>query len=135
MRIASNLQFAFLSALRGSQEGVQFGNLQAIRANQAICANLSIDSRESGQSRKVVYVYCFFSRSVALCNRGSECSPLSRPEPRKSPKKIRKESGALWVPGPHPEGPKIEKIQDLPPDLKISSEIENFKRATHQGPI
>ena len=32
---------------------------------------------------------------------------------------------------PNPKGPKIEKIQDL----EISSEIENFKRATHQTPI
>ena len=34
-----------------------------------------------------------------------------------------------------PKGPKIEKIKDLPPRLKSSSEIENFKRATHLGPI
>ena len=33
-----------------------------------------------------------------------------------------------------PKGPKLEKIQDLPPGLKISSEIEIFKRATPQGP-
>ena len=32
-----------------------------------------------------------------------------------------------------PKGPKIQKIQDLPPGLEISSEIDNFKRATHQG--
>ena len=36
---------------------------------------------------------------------------------------------------PTPKGPKIEKIQDRPPGLKFSSEIENFKRATHQTPI
>ena len=30
-------------------------------------------------------------------------------------------------------GPKIEKIQDLHPGLRFSSENENFKRATHQG--
>ena len=41
MRIGSNLQFAFLSALRGSQEGVQFGNLLS-------------DSRESGDPRESV---------------------------------------------------------------------------------
>ena len=36
----------------------------------------------------------------------------------------------------NPKGPKIEKIQDRPPGLKFSIEIdENFKRATHQGPI
>ena len=34
-----------------------------------------------------------------------------------------------------PKGPKIEKIQDRPPGLKFSIEIENFKRATHQTPI
>ena len=34
-----------------------------------------------------------------------------------------------------PKGPKIEKIQDRPPGLKISIEIENFKRATQQTPI
>ena len=34
-----------------------------------------------------------------------------------------------------PKGPKIEKIQDRPPGLKVSSKIENFKRATHQTPI
>ena len=34
-----------------------------------------------------------------------------------------------------PKGPKIEKFQDLRPGLKFSSEIENFKRATHQTPI
>ena len=32
----------------------------------------------------------------------------------------------------HPKGPKIEKIQDRPPGLNFSSEIENFKRATCQ---
>ena len=30
---------------------------------------------------------------------------------------------------------KIEKIQDRSLGLKFSSEIENFKRATHQTPI
>ena len=35
----------------------------------------------------------------------------------------------------NPKGPKIEKIQDHPPGLKFSIEIENFKRATHQTPI
>ena len=34
-----------------------------------------------------------------------------------------------------PKGPKIEKIQDRPPGLKISSGIEIFKRATRQSPI
>ena len=34
-----------------------------------------------------------------------------------------------------PKGPKIEKIQDRPPGLKFSIEIENFKRATRQTPI
>ena len=34
-----------------------------------------------------------------------------------------------------PRGPKIEKIQDRPPGLKILIEIENFKRAAHQTPI
>ena len=34
-----------------------------------------------------------------------------------------------------PKGPKIVKIQALPPFFQFSSEIENFKRATHQGPI
>ena len=34
-----------------------------------------------------------------------------------------------------PKGPKIEKIQDRPPGLKFSSEIEIFKRATRQTPI
>ena len=43
-----------------------------------------------------------------------------------------------------PEGPSLEKIQDRPPGLNFqarlkrmtfSSEIENFKRATHQTPI
>ena len=32
----------------------------------------------------------------------------------------------------NPEGPEIEKIQDRPPGLKFSSEIEHFKRATRQ---
>ena len=36
---------------------------------------------------------------------------------------------------PNPKGPKIEKIQDRPPGLKFSIEIENFKRATQQTPI
>ena len=35
----------------------------------------------------------------------------------------------------NPKGPKIEKIQDRPPGLKFSIEIEIFKRATHQTPI
>ena len=35
----------------------------------------------------------------------------------------------------HPKGPKIEKIQDRPPGLKFSIEIEIFKRATRQPPI
>ena len=34
-----------------------------------------------------------------------------------------------------PKGPKIEKIEDRPPGLKISSGIEIFKRATRQSPI
>ena len=34
----------------------------------------------------------------------------------------------------NPKGPKIEKIQDRPPGLKFSIEIEIFKRATHQNP-
>ena len=34
-----------------------------------------------------------------------------------------------------PKGPKIEKIQDRPPGLKFSIEIEIFKRATRQTPI
>ena len=34
-----------------------------------------------------------------------------------------------------PKGPKIEKIQDRPPGLKFSSEIENIKQATHQTPF
>ena len=38
-------------------------------------------------------------------------------------------------PPPYPKGPKIEKIQDRPPGLKFSIEIENFKRATQQTPI
>ena len=36
---------------------------------------------------------------------------------------------------PYPKGPKIEKIQDRPPGLKFSIEIEKFKRATQQTPI
>ena len=35
----------------------------------------------------------------------------------------------------NPKGPKIEKIQDRPPGLKFSIEIEIFKRATQQTPI
>ena len=42
-----------------------------------------------------------------------------------------KGSGALG----NPKGPKIQKIQDRPPGLKFSSEIENFKRTAHQTPI
>ena len=34
-----------------------------------------------------------------------------------------------------PKGPKIRKNQDLRPGLQFSSEIENFKRATHQTPF
>ena len=33
------------------------------------------------------------------------------------------------------KGPKIEKIQDHPPGLKLSIEIENFMRATQQSPM
>ena len=33
-----------------------------------------------------------------------------------------------------PQGPEIEKIQDRPPGLKFSSEIENFKRAVLKTP-
>ena len=36
---------------------------------------------------------------------------------------------------PNPTGSKIEKFQDLPPGLKISSEIDIFNQATYQGPI
>ena len=32
-----------------------------------------------------------------------------------------------------PKGPKIEEIQDRPPGLKFSGEIEIFKRGAHQG--
>ena len=35
----------------------------------------------------------------------------------------------------NPKGPKIEKIQERPPGLKFSIEIEIFKRATHQTPF
>ena len=34
-----------------------------------------------------------------------------------------------------PNGPKIEEIRDRPLGLKLSSELENFKRATRQTPI
>ena len=37
-----------------------------------------------------------------------------------------------WFSNSNPKGPKIEKIQDRPPGLKFSIEIEIFKRATHQ---
>ena len=33
----------------------------------------------------------------------------------------------------NPRGPEIEKFQDPPPALKVPSEIENLKRAIHQG--
>ena len=36
---------------------------------------------------------------------------------------------------PIPKGPKIEKIQDRPPGLKFSIEIENFNPDTQQTPI
>ena len=42
------------------------------------------------------------------------------------------ELGERWL--PNPKGPKIETIQDRPPGLNFSNEIENFKRATHQTP-
>ena len=52
VRIASNLWFAgFSPPKRDSQKGVQFGNPKTIRENQAIRANLWIDSRESGHLR------------------------------------------------------------------------------------
>ena len=35
----------------------------------------------------------------------------------------------------YPKGPKIEIIQDRPPGLKFTSEIEIFKRVAHQTPI
>ena len=52
-RIASNLRFAIVSPpKRDSQKkGVQFGDIETIRENQAIRANLRIDSRESGHLR------------------------------------------------------------------------------------
>ena len=34
-----------------------------------------------------------------------------------------------------PKGPRIEKIQDRPPGLKFSIEIENFNLDTQQTPI
>ena len=49
-------------------------------------------------------------------------APGTEPEP---------EAGTV---GAFLKGPKIEKIQDRPPGLKFSSEIENFKRAAHQTP-
>ena len=36
---------------------------------------------------------------------------------------------------PSPKGPKIEKIQDRPPGLKFSIEIENFNLDPQQTPI
>ena len=42
---------------------------------------------------------------------------------------------ADWRPPKLPKGPKIEKNQDRPPGSKISSEIENVKRAAHETPI
>ena len=51
-RIASNLRFALFSPpKRNSQKEVQFGNPGTIRENQAIRANLRIDSGESGHLR------------------------------------------------------------------------------------
>ena len=52
-QIASNLRFAnFRPPKRDSQKkGVQFGNPETIRENQAIRANLQIDSREQGLFR------------------------------------------------------------------------------------
>ena len=49
-RIVSNLRFASLECLetRFAETGVLFGNRQAIHVNQAIRANLRINSRESG---------------------------------------------------------------------------------------
>ena len=35
----------------------------------------------------------------------------------------------------YPKGPKIEKIQDRPPGLKVSIEIENFNLDPQQTPI
>ena len=55
-RMASKLRFASFSPLeaRFAKKGVQFGNPQAIRENQAVRANLRIDSRESGHLSQVL---------------------------------------------------------------------------------
>ena len=49
-------------------------------------------------------------------------------------RKIRCDFGALRG-TTIPKGPKIEKIQDRPPGLKFSIEIEIFRRAARQTPI
>ena len=72
-QIASNLWFALFSpqsAIRN--KGVQFGKPETIRENQAIRANLRIDSRESGH----------LSRTS---KRRARCSP-EPPRPSKPPK-------------------------------------------------
>ena len=68
-RIASNLRFAIFSPpKRGSQKkGAQFGNPEMNRANQAIRANLRIDSSESGHlsyGRTVEGIGVFYVRLV-----------------------------------------------------------------------
>ena len=64
-RIASNLRFAIFSPpeSRFAKRGVQFGSPEPIRENQAIRANLRIDSRESGHLSSGVSLALFQKRS------------------------------------------------------------------------
>ena len=88
-RIASNLRFAIFqvpqSAIR--KKGVQFGNPQAIRAHQAIRANLQINLRESGHLKPTTRSYALWGAlgglggnpafcTLGFCRLGSVVPPL-----------------------------------------------------------
>ena len=78
-RIASNLRFAIFSPPPPSpirNKGVRFSNPETIRENQAIRANLRIDSRESGHLRsKTPRLFAMFFRGPPVKVRDASSLP------------------------------------------------------------
>ena len=73
-----------------------------------------------------------WTSASSACAEGETSADMGE---RQSTLKSQCSSALSWIGiAGDPKGPKIEKIQDRPPGLKFSIEIENFKRATQQNP-
>ena len=83
--IASNLRFAIVQPPKAgfAKKGLQFGKPETIRENQAIRANLQIDSRESGHLRACIFNPSPYRKWLVLlnilrCTSRLECSTHTR---------------------------------------------------------